>query len=71
MGFGRGCSHRTMQVVVLVVLLLLVVVLCTSSVISSSSSSSIPSRPIFWFWRWICGLLAVVLVLWGLQPPCR
>lgn len=65
MGFGRGRGHghRAMQVVILVVL----EVLCISVIVSSSISA----RPIFWLWGWICDLLAVVLVLWGLGQPCR
>ena len=48
-----------MQVVILVVL----EVLCIGDIVSSSGSIS--ARPIFWLWRWICDLLAVVLVQWG------
>ena len=58
MGFARGHGHRAMQVVILEVL----EVLCIGGIVSNSVSA----RPIFWLWGWICDLLAVVLVLWGL-----
>lgn len=57
-GRGRGHGHRAIQLVILVVLEVL-------RISGGIASSGISARPIFWLWRWICDLLAVVLVQWG------